>query len=377
MIVREFGSNIKNWLFRGKILIVFGPRQVGKTTFIEQLLGELDKKIVRFNGDEADIRELLSDTTSAKLKLLVGNAKIVFIDEAQRIQNIGLTLKLFADQIKDIQVIASGSSSFELANRANEPLTGRKIEFFLPPLSYCEMVKHHGLLEERRMLEHRLVYGYYPEIVVEQSDATELLKLLVNSYLYKDLTLIQGVNKPHIIDKILKALALQLGNEVKYLELAQLVGVDNQTVERYIDMLEKAFVIFRLPALSRNSRIEIKKGKKFYFYDNGVRNAIIGNFHDVSMRSDIGALWENFLMSERFKYLNLNKLDKSRFFWRSIQQQEIDYIEEEGEQFSAYEFKWSPKAKVHFSTTFRNGYPINKMEVITPANFEEFIGLLP
>jgi len=375
MIVREIGFKLTSWLFRGKILIVFGPRQAGKTTFVEQQIAGLDKRIARFNGDEADVREYLSNTTSAKLKALIGDAELVFIDEAQRIPNVGLTLKLFADQLKHVQVIASGSSSFELAHKANEPLTGRKYEFFMPPLSFSEMVKHHGLLEERRMLGHRLVYGYYPEIVVEQNEANELLRLLVSSYLYKDLTLIPGVNKPYIIDKILRALALQLGSEVKYSELAQLVGVDNQTVERYIDMLEKAFVVFRLPALSRNSRNEIKKGKKIYFYDNGVRNAIIGNFHRIDLRTDVGALWENFLMSERFKYLNLNNLDKGRYFWRSMQQQEIDYVEEENERYSAYEFKWSATAKGHFSATFRKGYPVDAMEVITPQNFEAFIGV--
>ena len=216
MIAREIVPKLKNWLFRGKVLIVFGPRQAGKTTFVEQLISGLDKKVVRFNGDEADVRDYLSNTTSTKLKALIGDAELVFIDEAQRIPNVSLTLKLFADQIKTVQVIASGSSSFELANKANEPLTGRKYEFFMPPLSFSEMVTHHGLIEERRMLEHRLVYGFYPEIVVEQNEADELLRMLVSSYLYKDLTLFSGVNKPYIIDKILRALALQLGSEVKY-----------------------------------------------------------------------------------------------------------------------------------------------------------------
>src|SRR5690606_4514182 len=228
--------------------------------------------------------------------------KIVFIDQAQRIPNIGLTLKLFTDQIKAVQVIATGSSAFELSSQVNEPLTGRKYEFMLYPMSFGEMVLHHGLLEEKRFIEHRMVYGYYPEIVSKIGEEAELLKLLANSYLYKDLLMLEQIKKPLILSKLLKALALQVGSEVNYNELAQIVGSDPKTVDKYIDLLEKTFVVFRLPAFSRNLRNEIKKGKKVYFLDCGIRNAIISNFKPVSSRTDVGALWENFVISERLKH---------------------------------------------------------------------------
>ncbi len=373
MIQRDIGEAIKKRLFNGKAILIFGPRQSGKSTLIENLLHETGIGFLYLNGDEADVREILSITTSVKLKALAGNNKIVFIDEAQRVSNIGLTLKLFTDQLKDIQVIASGSSAFELAGQVNEPLTGHKYEFMLHPLSFSEMVKNNGLLEEKRSLEHRLVFGYYPEIVTHPGEEKELLKLLANSYLYKDLLLLEQIKKPILLEKLLKALALQLGNEVNYTELAQLVNADKGTVEKYIDLLEKAFVLFRLPALSRNVRNEIKKGKKIYFYDCGIRNAIINNFHAVKNRTDTGALWENFFISERVKYLRYNNVDTTQFFWRTTQQQEIDLIEEANEKMTAFECKWNPKAKVRFPQTFTDNYPGSVSHVITPQNFEDFL----
>ncbi len=373
MIQRDIGEAIKKRLFKGKAILIFGPRQSGKSTLIENLLHETGIGFLYLNGDEADVREILSITTSVKLKALAGNNKIVFIDEAQRVSNIGLTLKLFTDQLKDIQVIASGSSAFELAGQVNEPLTGRKYEFMLHPLSFSEMVKNNGLLEEKRSLEHRLVFGYYPEIVTHTGEEKELLKLLANSYLYKDLLLLEQIKKPILLEKLLKALALQLGNEVNYTELAQLVNADKGTVEKYIDLLEKAFVLFRLPALSRNVRNEIKKGKKIYFYDCGIRNAIINNFHAVKNRTDTGALWENFFISERVKYLRYNNVDTTQFFWRTTQQQEIDLIEEANEKMTAFECKWNPKTKVRFPQTFTDNYAGSVSHIITPQNFEDFL----
>jgi hypothetical protein len=326
------------------------------------------------NGDEADVREILTNTTSTKLKALAGDHKIVFIDEAQRVSNIGLTLKLFTDQLRDIQVIATGSSAFELSNQVNEPLTGRKYEFMLYPLSFKEMSRHHGLLEEKRMIEHRLVYGYYPEIITHQGEEKELLKLLANSYLYKDLLMLEQIKKPVLLEKLLKALALQVGNEVNYNELGQTVGADKETIEKYIDLLEKAFVVFRLPALSRNVRNEIKKGKKVFFYDCGIRNAIIGNFNSVHTRTDTGALWENYFISERLKYSHYHNMGVTRYFWRTTQQQEIDLIEEEDDQLRAFECKWNSKKQVRFPQTFTANYPGSQTEVVTPGNIEEFVG---
>ncbi|MDQ6992758.1 MAG: ATP-binding protein [Mariprofundus sp.] len=354
-------------------MLLFGSRQTGKTTLLQHMLNQLDKKVLFLNGDEADVRSMLTDATSSRLKMLAGDHEIVLLDEAQRIQDIGLVLKLFADQLPDVQVIATGSSPFELANRLNEPLTGRKWEYHLYPLSFEEMVDQHGWLEERRLLNHRLLFGYYPEIVVHPGSAQERLKALSGSYLYQDLLMLEGIKKPVVLDKLLLALALQLGSEVSYQELAGLVGVNANTVEKYIDLLEKTFVIFRLTAFSRNVRNEIKKGRKIYFYDNGIRNAIINNFSQLDMRTDTGALWENFLVSERIKYLNSGGKYTRHYFWRTTQQQEIDYIEEADGQLRAWEFKWSPKAKARFSKTFTTAYPDCQTTVITPENVESFI----
>ena len=373
MIEREIEKQIENRLFKGKAILVFGPRQVGKTTSIHSILEKNNQKCLFLNGDEADVRETLENTTSTNLSLLFGEHKIVFIDEAQRINGIGITLKLITDVLKDVQVIATGSSAFDLANETQEPLTGRKYEFQMLPISFQEMVTNNGLLEEKRLLEQRMIYGYYPEIVVKPNDAAENLKLLSNSYLYKDLLNLEQIKKPALLGKILKSLALQVGSEVSYNEISQLVNGDFHTVEKYIDLLEKAFVIFTLPAYSRNVRNEIKKGRKIYFYDNGVRNAIINNFNPLSSRSDTGALWENFLISERMKYLNSNKLEAWKYFWRTTAQQEIDYLEELDGKMTAYEFKWNPNKTAKFPKTFTNAYPEAEVKLITLKNFEEFV----
>lgn len=373
MIQRVLGKAIKDRLFRGKAILLFGPRQAGKSTLVVSLLRDHTDSISHVSGDDADVREIFSNTTASKLKAIIGNKNILFIDEAQRIVNIGLTLKLITDQIKDVQVIATGSSAFELSSKVNEPLTGRKYEFILYPLAFAEMAQHHGLLEEKRLLEHRLLYGYYPEIVTNPGEEKELLKLLANSYLYKDLLMLEQINKPALLEKLLKALALQLGSEVSYNELSQSVGSDRKTIEKYIDLLEKAFVLFRLPAYNRNIRNEIKKGKKVYFYDCGIRNAIINDFRSLSSRQDTGALWENFVISERMKLLRYQNRDVQQFFWRTTQQQEIDLIEEEGPTLSAFEIKWSDKQKKRIPQTFTENYPKASTQIVTTENIEEFL----
>ena len=372
-IQRALQQAIQKRMFAGKAILLFGSRQCGKSTLVETMLGAQEHKWLYLNGDEADVRDMLTNTTSAKLKSIAEGHTIVFIDEAQRIPNIGLTLKLFTDQLKKIQVIATGSSAFELSGKVNEPLTGRKYEFMLYPLSFSEMVKHHGLLQEKRMIEHRLVYGYYPEIVTKSDDEKVLLKHLADSYLYKDLLMLEQIKKPVLLEKLLKALALQVGSEVSYHELAQTVGADKGTVEKYIDLLEKAFVVFRLPALNRNVRNEIKKGKKIYFYDCCIRNAIIGNFNRVGTRTDTGALWENFVIAERMKYLRYHDIDTSFYFWRTTQQQEIDLVEESDGQLKAFECKWSKTGRVRFPQTFVHNYPGAETKIISPDNIEDFI----
>lgn len=360
-------------LFKGKALIIYGPRQAGKTTFVEQLLSKYEKKILKLNGDDSDTRELFENPNVENLKRLIGDNEIVFIDEAQRIPGIGLVIKIIIDRIKKVQVIATGSSAFELAGSIKEPLTGRKYEIKLLPVSYRELVDYDGFLTEQRLLESRLIYGSYPEIVVNPDNAKEHLQLLADSYLYKDLFEMEQIKKPAVLNKIVKALALQVGSEVNFNELSQLVKVDNKTVEKYIDLLEKAFVIFTLPAFSGNVRNEIKKGKKIYFFDNGIINAVTRNFNKLSNRGDVGALWENYIISERMKLLYQDRLDAECFFWRTTQQQEIDYIEKSTSRLLAVEFKWNPDSKSKIPLTFIKAYPTAKTKIISPKERDEFL----
>ncbi|MFW0716494.1 ATP-binding protein [Pedobacter sp. N23S346] len=356
MIVRNQINYALARLFKGKAFIVFGPRQSGKTTFVEQLLVKLDKKTLYLNGDDADVRETLAKPNAAQIELMLSSYEVLFIDEAQRITDVGLLIKIIVDRFKNVQVIATGSSAFELSGKINEPLTGRKYEMMLLPFSYAELVNDTDFLTEERSIEQRLVYGSYPEIVNDPQNAEEHLKLLADSYLYKDLFALEDVKKPLLFEKIVKALALQVGSEVNFSELAQLVKADQKTVDKYIDLLEKAFVIFVLPAFSGNVRNEIKKNKKIYFYDTGIVNAITRNFNPIANRNDVGALFENYMISERKKYLQQNQIEAELFFWRTTQQQEIDYIEKRTDKLLAVEFKWNEKAKDKIPVTFTKAY---------------------
>ena len=372
MIERINKQRILDKLGKGKAILLFGPRQTGKTTLLHQILDE-NHDVMWLNGDEADVQQLFGNASSSRLKSVFGDCNTVVLDEAQRITDIGLSLKLITDQIKSIQLIVTGSSALELANRTQEPLTGRKWEYFLYPLSFGEMVEHHGLLEEKRMISHRLVYGSYPEIVNNPGKEKEILKQLTDSFLYKDLLMIGGLKKPSKIISLLQALAFQTGSEVSYNELGRTIGLDNQTVEKYIDLLEKSYVIFKVGALSRNLRKELKRGRKIYFYDNGIRNALIAQFGPIELRPDRGALWENYLMTERRKFLEYNDMWINSYFWRTQDQQEIDYVEEQDGTFRTWEFKWNPGAKARLSKTFANAYPNSDFKVITPRNVEDFL----
>ena len=373
MIVRQIQHDVHQKFFQGKAIIILGPRQVGKTTLLKQLVLDYDTALW-LNGDDYDVQQIFNEQVSAlRIQALLGDKKILIIDEAQRIKDIGLKMKRIIDTLKDVQLIATGSSAFELLNSLNEPLTGRKWEYRLFPFSFKEMVDHHGLLEEKRQLLHRLVYGYYPEIVNFPGQELERLKLLTDSYLYKDILSWDGIQKPDRITKLLQALAFQVGSQVSYNELAQLCSMDSKTVEKYILLLEKCFVIFRIGSFSRNLRNELKTSKKIYFVDNGVRNALIANFSPADMRQDIGALWENFLMSERYKQNEYGSVFKNNYFWRLKSQQEIDFIEESDGQISAFEFKWNTKKALRCPLAFRNAYPSAEFSVITPENVEEFI----
>ena len=374
MIKRNIEAKIIRDFRRNKIITLLGPRQVGKTTLLEQIIEEAgNKKIMTLNCDDNDDRMLLQDKSSTELKNLIGNNDIVMIDEAQRVENIGLTLKKIGDLKTKSNIMVTGSSSLNLGDKINEPATGRLIEYNLFPFTVAELADHTSWREEQRMLNQRLIYGLYPEVVMYPEDARRTLMTISNSYLYKDLLSYDGVRKPALLQNIVRALALQVGSEVSYNELAQLVGADKTTVEKYIDLLEKCFVVFRLPSYSRNLRNEIKKGKKIYFYDNGIRNAVLSNFATPEFRTDMGALWENFLVSERLKRNVYSGSYAQMFFWRTQSQQEIDYIEECDGQLNAFEFKWNPKTKASIPKTFIETYPGSSFEIISPENYEEFI----
>jgi predicted AAA+ superfamily ATPase len=371
MVDRFLTSKIESRLFKGKAIVLMGPRQVGKTTLLKNLFNG-NKDTLWLNGDEPDVQSLFTEITSSRIKAILGNKRILIIDEAQRINHIGLKLKIIFDSLPDVQIIATGSSSFELANSVNEPLTGRKWEYKMFPLSFGEMVEYHGLLEEKRLLKHRLVYGYYPDVINNYGQEIEVLKQLSESYLYKDVLSWELIHKPEKLIRLLQALALQLGSQVSYNELGQLAGLDSKTVEKYLNVLEQAYVIFRLTSFSRNLRNELKNSRKIYFYDNGIRNALLANFNLFETRTDIGALWENFLVSERIKKLNYSGEWVNSWFWRTKEQKEIDYIEESNGKITAFEFKWNPDIAVRAPKIFSNNYDAD-FRVINYGNFEEFL----
>lgn len=375
-IERDLKAVLESKIGKGKVLLLIGPRQVGKTTLLKNILTSIssEKKVQFWNCDESDVRQFLSEANSAKLKSFVGNSDFIVIDEAQRVKDIGLTIKLLHDSFPNVQLAVTGSSSLDLSNSINEPLTGRKFEYDLFPFSTNELVNHTSILEEMRLLKNRLVYGFYPDVVNNPGEEKEILTNIVNSYLYKDLFEFQDIRKSSVIEKLVQALALQVGSEVSFNELGNLLGIDTVTVQRYVDLLEKAYVIFHIRSFSRNVRNELKKSIKIYFYDNGVRNSVISNFSPVELRSDIGALWENFLISERIKNNAYHNKHEKYYFWRTTQKQEIDFIEEVDQNLFAYEFKYNPK-KVNSKcpVTFSNNYPNVPFDVITSENYMDFV----
>ena len=375
-IQRDLKAVLDSKIGKGKVLLLIGPRQVGKTTLLKNILTSVssEKKVQFWNCDESDVRQFLSEANSAKLKSFVGNSDFIVIDEAQRVKDIGLTIKLLHDSFPNVQLAVTGSSSLDLSNSINEPLTGRKFEYNLFPFSTNELVNHTSMLEEMRLLKNRLVYGFYPDVVNNPGEEKEILTNIVNSYLYKDVFEFQDIRKSSVIEKLVQALALQVGSEVSFNELGNLLGIDTVTVQRYVDLLEKAYVIFHIRSFSRNVRNELKKSIKIYFYDNGVRNSAISNFSPIELRSDIGALWENFLISERIKNNAYHNKNAKYYFWRTTQKQEIDFIEEVEQNLFAYEFKYNPKkANSKCPLTFSNNYPNVPFDVITYENYMDFV----
>jgi len=374
IIKRHIQDIIVSRLFKGRAVIIYGARQVGKTTLIKEIQKDYEASSVYFNCDEPDIREALTEKTSTELKSFIGNKRLVLIDEAQRIRNIGITLKLIIDNYPEIQVIATGSSSFDLSNQISEPLTGRKYEFRLFPFSISELKQVYTEIEIERLLDNRMVMGMYPDVVIKSDEAEEILRDITKSYLYKDVLQFQYIRNPEILNKLLQALALQVGSEVSYNELADMLKIDKKTVSSYISLLEKAFIIFRLSPFSRNLRNELKKLRKIYFADTGIRNALINNLNPMKLRQDTGGLWENFLISERMKIFNNSSVVINFYFWRTHQQQEIDLIEEQGGSIYGYELKQNKKT-YKIPKAFLDAYPEVKVDLINKNNYKKFLGL--
>lgn len=376
-IQRRLLSRIQNSLLPGKVVVLYGPRQVGKTTLAHDLLGYVEDRRSRFiNADELIYREALASQSRHKLDELLGDADLLVIDEAQRVPNIGINLKILIDNHPEITILATGSASFDLADKISEPLTGRKLTFTLHPISYTELSQTFGAFDAHLLLERWLVWGGYPDIVTTSPPELreQLLGELVGSYLYRDILELDGLRRADKIVGLLRLLAFQIGSEVSFSELAANLGINRQTVERYLDLLEKVFVIFKVGGFSRNLRKEVTKNARFYFYDNGVRNSLIQNFNGLTLRDDIGQLWENYLMTERRKANQYTGRSVNTYFWRTYDQKEIDLIEERSGKLHGFEFKWGGGAiKKATRREFLTAYPDADLRTISQENFVEFL----
>jgi predicted AAA+ superfamily ATPase len=374
IINRAIQPILEKWLFRGKILIIYGARQVGKTTLCKSLMANLGMQdAMYFNCEIQSIQLGLSNNEPQALKRFIGTKKMIVLDEAQCVSNIGLVLKLLIDTFPDMQIIATGSSSFDLANRAAEPLTGRALQFVLYPLAYQELSQVYHPMALKAHLPYLLRFGLYPEVAfASDEDARVLLDSLSSSYLFKDILMYENIKRSDVLVNLLRLLALQVGNLVSHHELANQLKISAATVERYIDLLEKSFVIFRLMPFSRNLRNEIGKKNKIFFYDIGIRNSIIQQYQPLEMRMDKGAIWENFIIVERLKWLQANGLRPNCYFWRTTEQVEIDYLEDADGQLNAFEFKWLDK-KTKAPSAFTTHYPDATFKAIDTENFENFI----
>lgn len=370
-IERYASVKITPWLNRHKAILVIGARQVGKTTMLKNMFSNTSD-ILWLNADENTTREKLAQQDLKLLKHIVGNYKVLVIDEVQRIANAGLLLKLLVDNFKDLNVIATGSSSLDISESVFEPLTGRHINFHLYPFSMAELYAGKSPFEIEQQIPFHLVYGCYPDICNNQEIAETLLINLTNQYLYKDVLIWKDIRRPELLDKLLKLLSLQVGSEVSLHELGNQLQVKSETVENYINLLEKSFVIFRLNAYSTNARKEVTKMSKIYFWDNGVRNAVIGNYSNLGIRNDVGQLWENFMISERMKMNSTMDLPIKSYFWRNYNQSEVDYVEEENGKLHAFEMKWNTRKKNAVSKAFLNMYTNAQTDIIHPQNFSEF-----
>lgn len=364
--------NIEAWLKKHKAIVLIGARQVGKTTLVNKLIKSNKQKAIYLNADEANVRESLGSATLDQLKDTIGNHKLLVIDEVQRIDNAGLLLKRITDNFKDVQLIATGSSALEIADKVFEPLTGRHVLMHLYPFSVYELYKDESKLTVENNLPFHLIHGFYPEICTHRSDAEVLLKNLASQYLYKDVLVWKDIRKPELLDKLLQLLAYQMGSEVSLNELAIQLKVKTETIDSYIDLLEKAFVVFRLSSYATNQRKEVSKMKKIYFWDNGIRNAIINDFRPIQVRQDAGALFENMMVADRLKMNEWKNKNVKPYFWRTLQQQEVDYVEKSAGHLAAFEFKYSANSKVKLTKAFTNAYPDADAQVISPKEIKDF-----
>ncbi len=371
MIQRTLLKALQQRLKDKKAIVLLGARQTGKTTLIEELTHELPS-VVSFTGDDPMVQHSLANVGQEELKQLLGKAQVVVIDEAQRLDDIGVAAKLMIDQLHR-KVILSGSSALELNSRIQEPLTGRKWTFHLYPITWGELVNHDGLLKARGRLKEVLVSGLYPEVLTAASDRELILRELADSYLFKDILALTGIRKPRALVDLLRALAWQVGQMVSMSEVARTVGIDMKTAEQYVQYLEQGYIIFRVGPFNRNLRTELRSKQKIYFWDNGIRNAVIGDMTPFDQRSDTGALWENFIVSEMHKANRYAGRDARYYYWRTVQQQEIDLVEEHNGKLRAMEIKWSPKAKARAPQTFVDAYPKASFEVIDRESFERFL----
>lgn len=370
-INRLLKEKLVYWLNKRKVLVLTGARQVGKTTLLKNLF--IADEILWLNGDDPAVRTRLDTITITGIKDLIGDYKIVVIDEVQRIASPGILLKMMIDNFPEVQFVATGSSALEISDKIFEPLTGRHILFHLYPFAQAEIYPTKSAFELEQQLPFHLRFGSYPDVVLNPNDAEVLLKNLAGQYLYKDVLVWKDIRKPELLDKLLKLLAYQVSAEVSINELANALKVKSETIENYIDLLEKSFVVFRLKSYSTNERKEVTKMNKIYFWDNGIRNAIIDDFRPLELRNDIGALWENFLVSERMKMKAWKEISTKSYFWRNKQQREVDYIEEQYGELTAYEMKWNTQKNHKVTLAFTNAYPSAKTEIITPLNFKGFV----